>query len=77
MCAGQIAWRSVDPEQDGLLRLPAQAISWYAVGLYYMCTRQYEAARRHFSRALDLEPHHALAWLGFGHAFAALDERDQ
>ncbi|KAG1653808.1 hypothetical protein FOA52_007854 [Chlamydomonas sp. UWO 241] len=56
---------------------PKLAVSWYAVGLYYMCTRQFEAARRHFSKAIEMDATCAHAWIGFGHAFAALDERDQ
>jgi hypothetical protein len=47
------------------------------VGCYYMCTRQYEQARRYFGKATGLEPNCAAAWIAFGHAFSAQDERDQ
>ena len=57
--------------------LPAKAVSWYAVGCYYMATRQFDQARRFFGKATALEPSFAPAWLGYGHAFAAQDERDQ
>ncbi len=56
---------------------PDRAISWYAVGCYYMCTRQYDSARRFFSKATGLDPGMAQAWVGFGNAFAAQDESDQ
>ena len=56
---------------------PPQAVSWYAVGCYYMATRQFDQARRFFGKATALEPSFAPAWLGYGHAFAAQDERDQ
>lgn len=61
------------------------AVSWFAVGCYYMCARQFDAARRYFGKAtaaavpggsFGAAPV-AAAWLGFGHAFAAQDERDQ
>lgn len=55
----------------------AQAISWYAVACYYMCTRQYEQARRYFGKVTTMDAGFALAWIGYGHAFAAQDERDQ
>jgi len=54
-----------------------KALSWYAVGMYYMCTRQYDQARRYFGKATLMDPGLGLAWIGYGHAFAAQDERDQ
>ena len=56
---------------------PQRAVSWFAVGCYYMCTRQYEAARRYFGRATTVDPNFAPAWVGFGNAFALQDESDQ
>lgn len=47
------------------------------VGCYYMSTRQYDTARRYFSKATSLDPGFAPAWIAFGHAFSAQDERDQ
>lgn len=56
---------------------PHLALSWFAVGCYYMCTGSYENARSYFGKATTLEPSFAPAWVAFGHAFAAQDERDQ
>ena len=56
---------------------PQRALSWFAVGCYYMCTRQYESARRYFGRATTADPAFAPAWVGFGNAFALQDESDQ
>jgi hypothetical protein len=56
---------------------PERAISWYAVGVYYTCIRQHDAARRYFGKATTLDPSFAAGWIGFGNAFAALDESDQ
>ena len=56
---------------------PDQAVSWYAVGCYYLVIGQHDSARRHFSRATATDPSHAESWIGFGHAFAAQDESDQ
>lgn len=49
---------------------PDSALSWFAVGCYYMAARQFEAARRYFSKATSLDRNSAHAWVGFGHAFA-------
>jgi hypothetical protein len=35
-----------------------------------MASRQFEQARRFFSKATQLDKHNAHAWIGFGHAFA-------
>ncbi|GBG90196.1 hypothetical protein CBR_g50377, partial [Chara braunii] len=56
---------------------PHKAISWFAVGCYYYCIRQYDSARRYFCKATTLDGAFAPAWLGFGHAYAAQDESDQ
>ena len=56
---------------------PQRALSWFAVGCYYMCTRQYESARSYFGRATTADPNFAPAWIGFGNAFALQDESDQ
>lgn len=54
-----------------------RAISWYAVGVYYMGIRQYDTARRYFSKATTMDPSFAAGWIAFGNAFAAQDESDQ
>lgn len=56
---------------------PNRAVSWFAVGSYYHCAGQHDAARRHFSKATQLEEGFLPAWLGFGHSFAAREESDQ
>ncbi|KAG0597202.1 hypothetical protein M758_UG320200 [Ceratodon purpureus] len=56
---------------------PQKAISWFAVGCYYHCIRQFDHARRYFCKATTLEGAFAPAWLGFGNAHAAQDESDQ
>ncbi|KAL2620164.1 hypothetical protein R1flu_000369 [Riccia fluitans] len=56
---------------------PTKAISWFAVGCYYYCIRQYDHARRYFCKATAMENSFAPAWLGFGNAYAAQDESDQ
>ncbi|KAK9847452.1 hypothetical protein WJX84_003493 [Apatococcus fuscideae] len=56
---------------------PSRALSWYAVGVYYLATHQHEQARRYFGKATALDASCAVAWIGFGHAFALQDESDQ
>lgn len=59
---------------DAYAALP---VSWFAVGCYYYCIENFEQARRYFHKATNLDPGLAVAWLGFGHSFAAQDESDQ
>lgn len=56
---------------------PGRGISWFAVGCYYLCTRQFETARRYFGKATSMDNAFAAAWIGFGHSFAFQDESDQ
>ena len=56
---------------------PNKAVTWFAIGCYYMTTRQYDAARKYFSKATSIDASFVQAWIGFGHAFAAQDESDQ
>jgi anaphase-promoting complex subunit 6 len=56
---------------------PESGQAWYAVGCYYLSTGQFDAARRFFGKATQLDPRHAHSWLAYGHAFAAQDESDQ
>jgi anaphase-promoting complex subunit 6 len=52
-------------------------VSWFGVGCYYYCIGKFDAARRFFHKATNMDPSLAVAWLGFGHSFAAQDESDQ
>lgn len=56
---------------------PDRALAWFAVGCYYLCTQQYDSARRYFGKATSMENSFAAAWIGFGNAFAFQDESDQ
>ena len=56
---------------------PDRALAWFAVGCYYLCTQQYDNARRYFGKATSMENSFAAAWIGFGNAFAFQDESDQ
>lgn len=56
---------------------PSRALSWFAVGCYYLCTLQHDKARRYFGKATTMENNFAAAWIGFGNAFAFQDESDQ
>ena len=52
-------------------------MSWFAVGCYYMCIRQFDSAERYFQKSTNMEKDFAPAWMGYGHAFACQDESDQ
>ncbi|KAA0194859.1 Cell division cycle protein 16 [Fasciolopsis buskii] len=56
---------------------PSNAISWFAVGCYYLCTQRNELARRHLLKATQLDRRFGPTWLALGHAFAADGEHDQ
>ncbi|KAF5397999.1 Anaphase-promoting complex subunit 6 [Paragonimus heterotremus] len=56
---------------------PSNAISWFAVGCYYLCTQRNELARRHLLKASQLDKCFGPTWLALGHAFASDGEHDQ
>lgn len=79
-CLGQVS-RLEKRKRRKLCRLvkeyPDRPEAWFAVGCYYLCTRQLELARRYFYKATTVGHSFAPAWIGFGHAFALQDESDQ
>lgn len=56
---------------------PRSALSWFAVGSYYLLIGKSDVAQRHFSKASRLNPRFVEAWVAYGHSFAAQDESDQ
>ena len=56
---------------------PKKALTWFGIGCYYMATKQFDQARKYFSKATTMDASFVQAWIGFGHAFAAQDESDQ
>lgn len=56
---------------------PEDAISWFAVGMWYFSGRRWATAREHLSKATLLDNRFAPAWLAFAHAFALEGEHDQ
>lgn len=56
---------------------PERAISWFAVGCYYLVINKVEPARRYLSKATSLDNVFGPAWLVYGHSFAVEREHDQ
>ncbi|XP_074601392.1 cell division cycle protein 16 [Brevipalpus obovatus] len=56
---------------------PESAVSWYAVGCYYLMINKMDAARRFLSKATTLDNVFGPAWLLYGHSFAIESEHDQ
>lgn len=56
---------------------PKNAISWYAVAVYYLLVRKYADARKYFSQCTSLNSGLMEGWIGFGHSFAEADEHEQ
>lgn len=56
---------------------PGSALSWFAIGCYYLTTKEFGMAREHFRKATTLDSACAPAWLGLGHSASALAENDQ
>lgn len=54
----------------------ADPLSWYAVGCYYLTLDRPAVASRHFTKATQLDPAHALSWIGLGQCFALLQEHE-
>nr|VWO99768.1 ANK_REP_REGION domain-containing protein [Ganoderma boninense] len=57
-------------------REPENAISWYAVGIWYMCIHKYQEARTYFSKTSLMDPRFAPAWVAFAHAFSFEGEHE-
>jgi anaphase-promoting complex subunit 6 len=56
--------------------LPSDAISWFAVGSFYLLKGKNHEARRYFSKSSDMDPLLGCSWIGFGHTFAFESEHD-
>jgi anaphase-promoting complex subunit 6 len=56
---------------------PDDAISWYAVGSYYILINKPEQGRRYLTKAAMLDRLFGPAWLSYGHSFAKEKEHDQ
>jgi tetratricopeptide (TPR) repeat protein len=56
---------------------PRRAVSWHAVGCYYLLLGALEVARRFFHKATRLDALCPYAWVGFGHTFSYQDESEQ
>ncbi|KIJ52633.1 hypothetical protein M422DRAFT_776246 [Sphaerobolus stellatus SS14] len=55
---------------------PETAISWYAVGVWYLTSRKWGEARKYFSKTSLMDPRFGPAWIAFGHTFAIEGEHD-
>lgn len=56
---------------------PDRAVSWHAVGCYYLLLGALDVARRFFYKATRIDGLFPYAWLGFGHTFSYQDESEQ
>lgn len=54
----------------------ADALSWFAVGCYYLALRKPPLAVKHLSKATQLDASHALSWIGLGQAYASMNEHE-
>ncbi|KAF8962716.1 hypothetical protein BDZ97DRAFT_1662459 [Flammula alnicola] len=57
-------------------REPENAISWYAVGVWYLSNKKWAEARQYFSKTSLMDPRFGPAWIAFGHTFALEGEHD-
>ncbi|KAI9031289.1 hypothetical protein DFJ74DRAFT_744467 [Hyaloraphidium curvatum] len=58
-------------------RYPDKAVTWFAVGSYYLLAERGEEARRYFAKATLADNSFGPAWIGFAHAFVKEGEHDQ
>lgn len=56
---------------------PGSAVSWYAIGCYYLLTGKFDYARHYFRRCTAADSSFGEGWMGFAHAFALQGEHDQ
>jgi tetratricopeptide (TPR) repeat protein len=55
---------------------PKIAMSWYAVGCYYLCCNKPEAAQKHLQRATKIDKRFAKAWVALGQSLSAQEESE-
>lgn len=63
--------------QELVDRLNNEAVTWHAVGLYYLLINKNLEARRYFSQALNLNQFFQQSWLGYGHSFSEEKDHEQ
>lgn len=56
---------------------PTHAVTWLAIGTYYLSIDKILDARKYFSKATLLSPNDGQAWIGFAHTFALEGEHEQ
>ncbi|KAF9036148.1 hypothetical protein BJ165DRAFT_1354578 [Panaeolus papilionaceus] len=57
-------------------REPENALSWYAVGVWYLSGKKWAQARQYFSKTSLMDPRFGPSWIAFGHTFALEGEHD-
>ena len=55
---------------------PRSAVTWLAVGYYYLVSGVYDTARLYLQKSTALDPRLVQAWVAVGHAYAAKDESE-
>ena len=55
---------------------PKMAVSWYAVGCYYLCCSKPESAQKHLQRATKIDKRFAKAWVALGQSLSAQEESE-
>lgn len=58
-------------------RMNKEAVTWYAVGLFYLYVKKNLEARTYFNKALEMDQFLQEAWLGYGHSFAFERDHEQ
>ncbi|KIY65733.1 TPR-like protein [Cylindrobasidium torrendii FP15055 ss-10] len=61
---------------DMVDREPENALSWYAVGVWYLGNKKWTTARQYFSKASLIDPRLAATWVAFAHTYALEGEHD-
>lgn len=56
---------------------PDDAISWYAVGMWYFSGKRWEESRRYFGKSVLIDSRFGPAWIAFAHSYAYEGEHDQ
>jgi anaphase-promoting complex subunit 6 len=55
---------------------PESAMSWYAVGVWYLVSSKWREARQYLSKTTLMDPRHAAGWVAFAHTFAKEGEHE-
>lgn len=57
-------------------KFPADSVTWFAVGTYYLGIGRIAEARNYFKKSTEIDRRFGYGWIGFAHCFALENEHE-